>query len=70
MTPLVVDPIARTGECILQLGIGLAVFLLGDQRLRLVDRPIGQIRQGRLLGGPTGGAEQHRHGDRGEDHLV
>ncbi len=65
--PLVVDPLAGAGQRLLQLGIGLAVFLLGDQRLRLVDRAVGAIRESRLLGGPAGGAEQHRHGDRGED---
>ena len=65
--PLVVDPIACARERILQLGIGLAVFLLGDQRLGLVDRAVGAVRQGGLLGGPAGGAEQHRHGHRGED---
>ncbi len=67
---LVIDPFADTGQSLLQLGIGLAIAFLGDQLLRLVDCPIGPIRQGRLLGGPAGGAEQHRHGDRGEDHLV
>ena len=65
--PLVVDPLACAGQRLLQLGIRLAVFLLGDQRLGLVDRAVGAVRQGGLLGGPAGGTEQHRHGHRGED---
>ena len=65
--PLVVDPLACAGQRLLQLGIRLAVFLLGDQRLGLVDRAVGAVRQGGLLGGPAGGTEQYRHGHRGED---